>query len=175
MYNADPNATVPFAASSRHSLYFSSLIPLISLFTLSMTFPSLICIVWESTCSSFINRSTLLMNKTGVTFSFNACLRTVSVCGIAPSTASTTTTAPSTARIALVTSPPKSTCPGVSMRLIKYSSPSNSCTIDTFAASIVIPRSCSSASESMKSCVPASSFEIMPAPASRLSVSVVLP
>lgn len=40
-------------------------------------------------------------------------------------TAHATTTTPSTALIALVTWPPKSTCPGVSIRLIKWSCPSN--------------------------------------------------
>ena len=48
---------------------------------------------------------------------------TVSVWGMIPSTASTTTIAPSTARMARVTSPPKSTWPGVSIRLIRYSWP----------------------------------------------------
>ena len=73
----------------------------------------------EVSWSSLIARSTLLMKSTGLTFSRSAWRSTVSVCAITPSTAQTTTTAPSTARIARVTSPPKSTWPGVSMRLIR--------------------------------------------------------
>ncbi len=176
LYSAEPNATVPLAASSfQPALYISSFMPLISLLTLSITRPRRICISCSSTLSSLISRSTLLMKRTGTTCSFRACRSTVSVWGMVPSTASTTTTAPSTARIARVTSPPKSTWPGVSIMLIRYSWPPYSWTIETFEASIVIPRACSSASESMKSCVPESSLEIMPAPASRLSESVVLP
>ncbi len=109
LYNAEPKATLPFAASSFQSSYLSFFIPCISLFTLSIILPSRICISRASTFNSFIILSTLLMKRTGFTFSFIACLSTVSVCGIAPSTASTTTTAPSTALNALVTSPPKST------------------------------------------------------------------
>ncbi|OPZ41742.1 MAG: hypothetical protein BWY93_02191 [Euryarchaeota archaeon ADurb.BinA087] len=149
--------------------------PLISLLTLSITFPSRICISISSTLSSLMRRSTLLMKRTGRTCSLSACLSTVSVWGMVPSTASTRTTAPSTARIARVTSPPKSTCPGVSIMLMRYSCPPYSCTIDTLLASMVIPRACSSSSESIKSCFPASSSLMIPAPASRLSERVVFP
>ncbi len=176
LYNAEPKATVPFAASTRHpALYFSSFMPLISLFTWSISLPSLFCISWRSTCNSLMSLSTLLIKSTGLTCSLRAWRSTVSVCGIVPSTASITITAPSTALIALVTSPPKSTCPGVSIRLIRYSLSWYSCTIETHALSIVIPLSCSSSSESVNNCLPASSFEIMPAPARILSVKVVLP
>ncbi len=176
LYSAEPNATVPCAASSfQPLLYASSFIPLISLLTLSITFPRRICISISSTFSSLMSRSTLLMKRTGRTCSLSAWRSTVSVWGIVPSTASTSTTAPSTARIARVTSPPKSTWPGVSIMLMRYSCPSYSWTIETFDASMVMPRDCSSSSESMKSCLPASSSEIMPAPASRLSDRVVLP
>ncbi len=71
---------------------------------------------------------------------------TVSVWGIMPSTAHTTITAPSRARMARVTSPPKSTWPGVSMRLMRYSLPSYSCTMDALAALMVMPRACSCSS-----------------------------
>ena len=66
------------------------------------------------------------MNNTGLTRSLSACLITVSVCGMTPSTAHTRTIAPSIARIALVTSPPKSMWPGVSIKFIKNSLPSKS-------------------------------------------------
>ena len=80
---------------------------------------NLSCICSGVSCSSLINLSTLFMNKTGLTLSFRVCLRTVSVWGIIPSDAQHNTIAPSTALIALVTSPPKSMCPGVSIRFIK--------------------------------------------------------
>ncbi len=68
--------------------------------------------------SSVSSLSTLFTKSTGLAFSLSACLTTVSVCGIIPSTGSTTTTTPSTALMDLVTCPPKSTWPGVSMRLM---------------------------------------------------------
>lgn len=45
------------------------------------------------------------------------CFHTPLVCPSTPSTASINTTAPSTTRLALSTSMPKSTCPGVSIKL----------------------------------------------------------
>ena len=84
---------------------------------------NLCCICSGVNFNSLISLSTLFMNKTGLTLSLNACLMTVSVWGIIPSTAQTRTIVPSIALIALVTFPPKSTCPGVSIRLIKYSFP----------------------------------------------------
>ena len=63
--------------------------------------------------------STLLMNSMGLTLSLRACLMTVSVWGMMPSTAQHRMYTPSSALMALVTSPPKSTCPGVSMRLTR--------------------------------------------------------
>lgn len=72
---------------------------------------------------SFMSRSTLLMKRSGFTLSLSACISTVSVCVIGPSTASTTTSAPSTALRDLVTAPEKSMCPGVSIRLMRYSTP----------------------------------------------------
>ena len=79
------------------------------------------CICSGVTLSSLMSLSTLLMKRIGRTFSRIACLMTVSVCGMTPSTAHTSMSTPSMALMALVTSPPKSTCPGVSMRLIRYS------------------------------------------------------
>ena len=95
-----------------------------SWFTWLTIFASLLCISGSSSFSSLMRRSTLFTKSTGFTLSARACLRTVSVWGMTPSTAQTTRITPSTALIALVTSPPKSTCPGVSRRLIRYSSPS---------------------------------------------------
>ena len=88
----------------------------------------------------------MFTKSTGFTLSARACLRTVSVWGMTPSTAQTTRITPSTALIALVTSPPKSTCPGVSRRLIRYSSPSYSWTMLAAAVWIVIPLACSCSS-----------------------------
>jgi len=149
--------------------------PRMSSLTVEMTVRSRSCISSSPSRSSEMRRSTLLMNSVGLTPSRSACRSTVSVWGIAPSTASTTTSAPSTARIARVTSPPKSTWPGVSMRLMRWLVSSYVWVIETFAASIVIPRSCSSSFVSIASCSPAVSWEIIPAPARRLSESVVLP
>ncbi len=50
-----------------------------------------------------------------------ACLKTVYVCTQTPSTVSTTTNAPSVTLKAAVTSELKSTCPGESIKFIKYS------------------------------------------------------
>ncbi len=86
------------------------------------------------------------MKRTGLTRSFSACRMTVSVWGMTPSTASTTRMTPSMALMALVTSPPKSTCPGVSMRLMRYSSASNLWTMEAMAALMVMPRACSCSS-----------------------------
>ena len=119
----------------------------ISSLTSPMMVPKRFCSESGVSWSSLIARSTLLMNRVGLTFSRNAWRRTVSVWAMTPSTAQTTTIAPSTARIARVTSPPKSTCPGVSMRLIRYCSFSNSWTIVTSALLIVRRRACSCSSK----------------------------
>ena len=67
------------------------------------------------------------------------------VCGCTPSTAETTSTAPSRTLSARSTSAMKSGWPGVSIRLTVTSSIAN----DTTADLIVMPRCCSSASESV--------------------------
>ena len=53
----------------------------------------------------------------GLTAYLSNCCQTPFVCASTPSTESISTTAPSTTRLALSTSIPKSACPGVSMRL----------------------------------------------------------
>jgi len=78
--------------------------------------------VWISlgpSLSSLMRRSTLFMKSMGFTRSLRAWRVTVSVWTMTSSTASTTTTAPSMALRARVTFPVKSTCPGVSMRLMR--------------------------------------------------------
>ncbi len=120
---ADPKATLPSLTFTFHfSLYSGSAICIIKLLKSAINFINLSCIASGVNLSSFINLSTLLINRTGLTLSLKACFNTVSVCGIIPSTAQTRTKVPSIALIALVTLPPKSTCPGVSIKLIKYSS-----------------------------------------------------
>ena len=176
LWYAEPNATLPSSTFTSHSSFLSlGAILVINLLASLMIPMNLFANSSGPNFTSLINLSTLLMNNTGLTFSLKACLNTVSVWGMIPSTAHTTTTAPSTALIARVTSPPKSTWPGVSIKLIKYSSSWYSCTIDTFAASMVIPRACSCSSKSKNLWSPASSSEIIPAPAKRLSDKVVLP
>jgi len=92
-----------------------------------------------------------------------------------PSTASITTITPSMALSALVTSPVKSTCPGVSRRLIRYSPSSSSWTRLTAEVWTVMPLCCSISRKSVKSCSPASSKLMMPEAATRESVRVVFP
>ena len=95
------------------------------------------------------------------------------VCGCTPSTAEMTSTAPSSTVSTRSTSAMKSGWPGVSIRFTVRSSRSN----DTTAALIVMPRCCSSGSESVcvvpLSTLPTSS--ITPAAYSSRSVRVVLP
>ena len=95
------------------------------------------------------------------------------VCGCTPSTAEITSTAPSSTFKTRSTSAMKSGWPGVSIRLTVTSSMAN----DTTADLIVMPRRCSSSSESVW-VVPSSTLPISsmtPAAYSSRSVSVVLP
>ena len=110
LWYADPKATVP-EPTSTCQLFLNSggANCLMSLLTLAIVPLNLSIMSSGVTCNSLISLSTLLMNRTGLTFSFSACLTTVSVCGIGPSTAHARIKQPSTALIALVTSPPKST------------------------------------------------------------------
>ncbi len=83
------------------------------------------------------------MKRTGLTYSSRACLTTVSVCVMTPSTESTTTRPPSMTLRERVTWPVKSTWPGVSTKLIRYGLPPYSKYSDMLAALTVICLSCS--------------------------------
>ena len=84
-------------------------------------------------------RSSLLMKQKRGTPYRSAWRQTVSDCGSTPATPSNTTTAPSSTRRLRSTSTVKSTCPGVSMMLMRWS-PQNAVVA---AAVMVMPRSCS--------------------------------
>ena len=71
--------------------------------------------------------------------------QTVSDCGSTPPTAQKTATAPSRTRSERSTSAVKSTCPGVSMMLMRWSSQKQVVAAEV----IVIPRSCSWTIQSM--------------------------
>ncbi len=73
-----------------------------------------------SMCPSIMSLSSLLSTRQVLTFSSNAWRSTVCVCAETPSTTSTSTTAPSDNRRALLTSLEKSTCPGESIKFTKY-------------------------------------------------------
>ena len=90
-------------------------------------------------------RSILLMKAIRGTLYLSACRQTVSDCGSTPATESNTATAPSRTRRLRSTSTVKSTCPGVSIMLIRKSRHSAVVAADV----IVIPRSCSCAIQSM--------------------------
>ncbi len=81
-------------------------------------------------------RSILLMMTIGFRPAANAFLSTNRVCGSGPSAASTSTNAPSAIFRMRSTSPPKSACPGVSMRFT-FTSPMR---MPQFLARIVMPR-----------------------------------
>ena len=74
---------------------------------------------------------------------------TVSVCGSTPATESSRVTAPSSTRRERSTSTVKSTCPGVSMMLIRYRVPFRFQKQVVAAEVMVIPRSCSCSIQSM--------------------------
>src|SRR6185312_16189937 len=95
------------------------------------------------------------------------------VCGCTPSTAETTSTAPSSTASARSTSAMKSECPGVSIRLTDTPSSAKLAT----AALMVMPRRRSSSRESV-TVLPASTLPISPmtpVACNRRSVSEVLP
>src|SRR5438270_845892 len=79
------------------------------------------------------------------TLYLSACRQTVSDCGCTPATASNTATAPSSTRRLRSTSTVKSTCPGVSMMLMRWSRQNAVVAADV----IVMPRSCSWAIQSI--------------------------
>mmetsp|Transcript_20616 Transcript_20616/g.66123 ORF Transcript_20616/g.66123 Transcript_20616/m.66123 type:complete len:292 (-) Transcript_20616:195-1070(-) len=116
----EPNATVPAKGYTCTSPSVGSWYVEMITFTFSIVF----CSDWYrssgSICSSRMARSTLLHISTGRMRSPSAWRSTVSVCTHTPEMASTTTSAPSVTRSAAVTSDEKSTCPGESIRLIRY-------------------------------------------------------
>ena len=90
-------------------------------------------------------RSILLMKAMRGTLYLSAWRHTVSDCGCTPATASNTATAPSSTRSERSTSAVKSTWPGVSMMLMRWSFQKQ-----VVAAEVmVIPRSCSCSIQSM--------------------------
>ena len=90
-------------------------------------------------------RSSLFTNAIRGTPYLSACRQTVSDCGSTPPTPQNTAMAPSSTRRERSTSTVKSTCPGVSMMLIRW--PFHSAVVA--AEVIVIPRSCSWAIQSI--------------------------
>ncbi|CQR20454.1 Uncharacterised protein [Yersinia enterocolitica] len=109
-------------------------------------------IIWRTRKKSAPGRSILLTNARRGTRYLLACRQTVSDCGCTPPTASYTMTAPSSTRIERSTSMVKSTCPGVSIILIRCSGKvlSIPCQKQVTAADVmVMPRSCSCAIQSV--------------------------
>ena len=90
-------------------------------------------------------RSSLLTKQKRGTWYLSAWRQTVSDCGSTPATPSKTTTAPSSTRRLRSTSTVKSTCPGVSIRLMRWSFQKQV----VAAAVMVIPRSCSCSIQSI--------------------------
>ena len=97
-------------------------------------------------CRKFApTRSILFMKAMRGTRYLSAWRQTVSDCGCTPATASNTATAPSSTRSERSTSAVKSTWPGVSMMLMRWSFQKQ-----VVAAEVmVIPRSCSCSIQSM--------------------------
>ncbi len=90
-------------------------------------------------------RSILLMYAMRGTLYLSAWRQTVSDCGSTPATESNSATAPSRTRSERSTSTVKSTWPGVSMMLIRWSAHSQVVAADV----IVMPRSCSCSIQSI--------------------------
>ena len=90
-------------------------------------------------------RSILFMNAMRGTWYLSAWRQTVSDCGWTPATASNTATAPSSTRSDRSTSAVKSTWPGVSMMLMRWSFQKQVVAAEV----IVIPRSCSCSIQSI--------------------------
>ena len=90
-------------------------------------------------------RSILLMNAMRGTRYLSAWRQTVSDCGSTPATESNTATAPSSTRRERSTSTVKSTWPGVSMMLMRWSRQKAVVAADV----IVMPRSCSCSIQSI--------------------------
>ena len=90
-------------------------------------------------------RSILLTKQMRGTWYLSAWRQTVSDCGSTPATASNTATAPSSTRMERSTSIVKSTWPGVSMMLMRWSFQKQVVAADV----MVMPRSCSCSMKSM--------------------------
>ena len=103
------------------------------------------CIVSIEWRKSAPTRSILLMNAMRGTWYLSAWRQTVSDWGWTPATASKTATAPSSTRSERSTSAVKSTWPGVSMMLIRWSFQKQVVAAEV----IVIPRSCSCSIQSI--------------------------
>ena len=106
---------------------------------------SLVRICSIAAVKSAPTRSILLTKQMRGTPYRSACRQTVSDWGSTPATASNTATAPSSTRSERSTSAVKSTCPGVSMMLIRWSRQKQ-----VVAAEVmVMPRSCSCSIQSI--------------------------
>src|SRR5579862_5554313 len=113
--------------------------------------------------------------KLGLRPSFSALPSTNLVCGMTPSSASTSSRQPSTMPRIRSTSPPKSAWPGVSMMLMRVSPASPCQSTEVHLARMVMPRSRSWSLESMARSACASLARNAPDWASSWSTSVVLP
>ena len=122
--------------------------------------------LWRSS-----GRSILLMQTMGLRPILRAFCSTNLVCGIGPSAASTSSTAPSTMLRMRSTSPPKSAWPGVSTMLMRVSFQLSEVTL----ARMVMPRSRSRSFESMARSATFWLSRKEPDWDSRRSISVVLP
>jgi hypothetical protein len=102
-------------------------------------------IIWTTLKKSAPSRSILLTKAMRGTWYLSACRQTVSVCGSTPPTEQKTPTAPSRTLSERSTSMVKSTCPGVSMILTRWSRHKQVVAAEV----IVMPRSCSWTIQSM--------------------------
>ena len=117
----------------------------IGIWTGTATAPSRSRIMSTTRQKSAPVRSSLFTKQKRGTPYRSAWRQTVSDCGSTPATPSKTTTAPSRTRRLRSTSTVKSTWPGVSIRLMRWSAQKQV----VAAAVIVIPRSCSCSIQSM--------------------------
>ena len=114
--------------------------------------PSLVLICSITLLKSAPIRSILLTNANLGTWYLLACRHTVSDCGSTPPTAQNTATAPSSTRNDRSTSMVKSTCPGVSIILIRCSGSCCAMPLQKHVVAaevMVMPRSCSCSIQSM--------------------------
>ena len=109
--------------------------------------------IWSTTIRKSAPTRSILLTKIILGTSYLlACRQTVSVCGWTPDDAQRTTTAPSGTRNERSTSIVKSTCPGVSIILIRWSWNCESIPFQKHVVAaevIVIPRSCSCSIQSI--------------------------